>query len=537
MSSLTIHLSSSWPRSRSLGNVWTQTFAKALSYRSATDVVAGEYIILEDGVDSFFTQSEALIAKAGDQGRVCLFLPDSLPTRSFVENSESLLGGEPLAVGVEVASGELLYVAGEAPVVRAFFATLIDFALPGGSRARNTRVGPGDPVDSSGSDFRPHITYYEGHRVSRGAEDFWLAPDEDLPTTIEARAQAEVLVIEKIGPGTLALSRPFSYVRGSISRLGFYARQLEYAPGASDSSREPSASGQLPYSLDDIDVVAVTTDRWESVRWLLRSVREQLGDRVTITVVVQAHTSRRWRGLSRSYRANFLYVDQDFGLSAGRNLAVASTRRRLVFLMDDDFVLDDRCRTLDALEVLSVNPGLSVLGGNLLDVKNFSDGVDLEVSQGFAMEALSGPPRLTWLRLESRPRERIFLDEYTYFERCDIVDNFALFVRKDTFDRGLKWRPELKIMAEHQALYVDALDLDNVLVARTNALRVRNVRIQNLRYRLMRFRPRFFSLWFDAQELSSFEVLGRFGRFRDTGGFHHSVNYHPHFSWQIHREG
>lgn len=533
MPTRTVHLSTSWPLSTSLGNGWTQAFTTVASRYWDTALVAGHYISCERGVADFLAQSDALLASSGDEDWVFVLFPNVLPTRAFARNSLALLAEEKVVAGVEGSSGELLYVAGRSREVRDFTSLLDEVASPPGFRLPEIPFGSEELVGSTGVVMRPEIIRHEPNKVLRGDEAYWGDPDEDLPVKLVADTEAELVLIRPNSRENLALSQPFSYITKSINRLGFFARELTHSAPFQGPDGEPGKSGGRVYSLDDVDVVAVTTDRWESVKWLLSSVREQIGPRVTITVVVQARKSPRWVGLSRKFHANFLYVDSDYGLSAGRNLAVAATHRPLVFLMDDDFVLDERCRIQAALDILSTNQDLSVLGGNLLDVKHFADSISDEVSQGFAMECLTGPPELTWLRLESRPRERVFVNHSDYLERCDIVDNFAIFVRKTTFDRGLKWRAELKITAEHQAFYVDALQLGDIAVARTNTLRVRNVRIQTVRYRIMRYRRSFFYLWFSLQGLNSFEIIGRLGRISDVAGDHYTMSFHPKFSWKL----
>lgn len=207
------------------------------------------------------------------------------------------------------------------------------------------------------------------------------------------------------------------------------------------------------------------------------------------------------------------------GLSESRNIAVEAGSRPLVWLMDDDFQLDTRCRAETALQLLSDHPGIDVLAGNLLDALHWSAPLEDEMSQGFAMRLARRPPNVLWIRVEDLPRRRQFVDSCTYLEAADIVDNFAIFRRETTFRRGFSWNPALKINAEHQDLFLKFWDSGTVRVMRTNALRVRNVRVQPPRYRVLRKRENeFFPEFFRSHAMDSFRILGGWQRVLCTDG-------------------
>jgi hypothetical protein len=177
--------------------------------------------------------------------------------------------------------------------------------------------------------------------------------------------------------------------------------------------------------------------------------------------------------------------------------------------MDDDFFLDERCRLEAALRIMEARPDLAVLGGNLLDVETWTSPREAEISQGFSMHMIRGGDRVVWLRLEDAPRVRNFVNPVDYYELCDIVDNFALIRREKVFDSGVFWNPALKIGAEHQDLYIRLQRQTNALVARTNALKVRNVRVQSRRFKIMRGRvDTYFRLFMRDLGLRSFSIVG-----------------------------
>lgn len=303
---------------------------------------------------------------------------------------------------------------------------------------------------------------------------------------------------------------PLEFFLNEPTPIGAYGRLLR---DGAENSKVSDCDSTTSLTLTDVDIIAVTTNRWRCIRELLRSIRSRLGDAPTVTVVAQTPSSPAWKYLAKRFDTRIIHVEDDFGLSASRNAAVEVTHRPLVWLMDDDFQLDERCRTQDALRIMSAQPTIDVLGGNLLDVSGWSAPREAEQSQSFAMRALRDQKHLTWIRLEDSPRERYFCDYSTYVEYCDIVDNFAIFRRETTFDRGVRWNQLLKINSEHQDLYLKLLNFQDVTVARTNALKVRNVRIQSSNYRRMRSRQHeFFGHFFRAHELSSFRILGGWAR-------------------------
>jgi len=324
------------------------------------------------------------------------------------------------------------------------------------------------------------------------------------------------LTYEPHQPSDSSIRLPLAHHLKAPSILGSYARLMATT---TEPAVKRSASSMRDWTLADVDIIAVTTDRWRSVRHLLKSIRENLGHEPAVTVVAQTRPTARWRYLARRYRARLIHVENDLGLSASRNTAVRATSRPLVWLMDDDFQIDARCRFKDALSILSNQEDLDVLGGNLLDVPAWSTPREKEQSQGFAMKRVQAGPNLLWVRLEDIPRDRRFVDPWTYLEYCDIVDNFAMFRRETTFGRGLQWNPELKINGEHQDLYLTFLAFGGITVARTNALKVRNVRVQSRRYRRLRSREdEFFSRFLRAQSLTSFKILGDWERILSEDG-------------------
>ena len=329
--------------------------------------------------------------------------------------------------------------------------------------------------------------------------DSWYMPEEKLSGLLGFR-------VDWSAQSPATLRRPLALLARDNSPLGAFFR-LTF-PATDHVPVAPESAG-VQYRLSDIDVIAVTTERWRSVWQLLKSIRKQLGSEARTTVIVQAPSRFRWRWLRNRYGARIIHVARDTGLAESRNIAVRATDRPVIFLMDDDFQLDQRCRIDSALSIFNAFPDLAVLGGNLLDVLHWSDPRESEQSQGFAMRLIGAPPVVRWLRLEDAPRDRRFTNPTDYFEFCDIVDNFALIRRSEVFDKGVWWNSALKIGAEHQDLYLRLAAKTGARVARTNALKVRNVRVQDRRFRALRNRTnRFFVRFFEDLQLKSFEIVG-----------------------------
>jgi glycosyltransferase involved in cell wall biosynthesis len=370
-------------------------------------------------------------------------------------------------------------------------------------------------AESSG-EFAAHLVHTQNILRSEKADsgDFFTAQDAWFQSEKKLREILFVRIEWTSLPSEFA-ALPFWYLKGANSPIGVMARL------AQPTSPEPYETGvplRDPLTPSDIDVVAVTTHRYSNVRELVRSIRRQLGDSLRITVVIQSKKTWKWTRLGRRYKANFLHVEEDRGLSWSRNHGVRHTDRRLVFLMDDDFQIDDRCRLVDALAIMNRCPSISVLAGNLLDVGRFKASRDEEISQSYAMHLHEEGSSATWYRVQDGPRERVFLSPTDYIEHVDIVDNFALIRREDTFDRGVFWNPELKISAEHPDIYMRMKRLGGIKIARTNALKVRNVRLQDRKFRLMRQRRDFTRVFLRYWSLKSFVVVGEFSSFLASDG-------------------
>lgn len=346
----------------------------------------------------------------------------------------------------------------------------------------------------------------------------WLFKPNDswwLPRSRRNQLMLAKVDWERLSP--TYLSRPMWFLERDNCPMGALLRLIDGPKHRKSLDESPPAQDYRPR---DIDVIAVTTDRYSCVKELLKSLRHFLPSELRITIVVQTPSNRRWRRLASRFDARFLHVDNDSGLAWSRNLALSSTDRPLVFLMDDDFQVDKRCRLEDALAILNGQQDIAVLGGNLLDTHHWGDPESAEVSQGFAMTMLSETPDVVWRRLEDAPRERNYVDPFDYFEYCDIVDNFALFRRSAVFEK-VQWNPALKIGAEHQDLYIRMKHWNIARVARTNTLKVRNVRVQSRRFRTMRSRiDKYFSRFFTDLNLRSFQIVGERRRVLAQDGGH-----------------
>lgn len=437
----------------------------------------------------------------GSEPILVLMAPDHLPLQPARALAASLGQGRVRAVRSAEHDGVIAAIGSAASLRR--------ISADGSTTSRN---GAADAIEQApiGDD----LILDTGRKDDSGLfdpDDAWHLPDATIRSFAFVRLSGRPLAAARA-------ALPFEFILGLNAPIGALARSLQDGGVGRPVRGVPSR-----LSRSDIDVIAVTTDRYRCVAELLGSIRTVLGSDPTVTVVVQAPSSLRWRRLARRHDATLVHVEADSGLAWSRNLAVDLTSRPLVLLMDDDFQLDERCRIDDALAILDHRPDITVLGGNLLDVDTWSDGRDREVSQGFAMRLIGGPPDVVWLRLEDAPRRREFVSLADYIEVADIVDNFALFRRSEVFDRGVRWNPALKIGAEHQDLYIRLRALGDARsgVARTNALKVRNVRVQSPGFRRLRGRTdQFFAIFFRDLGLSSFRIVGERLRVRSEDGGH-----------------
>lgn len=356
---------------------------------------------------------------------------------------------------------------------------------------------------------------------------------DDFIATTESLQEKQLISLD--GPHENCLSSheiDFDWLTRQASVMGALARVVLPTTSPNFSLVDNDSAG-----FDEVDVIGVTTNRYRSVRELLRSIRSYWGWEVNICLVAQTPQTARWSALATKFKAEIVHVAKDTGLSASRNIAVDRTHRPIVFLVDDDFQIDDRSKLKEALTILAHRPEVSILGGNLLDVAHWRTPRSREVSQGFAMRLIPSRKSVRWLRLEDAPRNREFISGSAYIEECDIVDNFAAFKRQAVFDRGIRWNNRLKIGAEHQDFYIRVQRAGNIRVFRTNLLKVRNVRIQPPTFRKMRSRADlFFSAFFKDLGLDGFEIVGERERgiAQDGGSIHiprdgRMLSYHDDF--------
>jgi hypothetical protein len=334
-------------------------------------------------------------------------------------------------------------------------------------------------------------------------------PDENLgPNSMKWPE----LALARIGDCSLFehLHKPLGHLLNSPSQLGIVLRRTFPSQIPIHPTQTPSQnSGPPTFGPENVHIIFVTTERLGSVRLLLKSIRKFWGWGIQVSCVVQRPPNNAWIRLGKRFDFEILFVQRDLGLAASRNLLVEKNSADLIFLMDDDFQIDERANLDVCLDIMAKRPEIQVLGGNLLDVTRGSAPRKEEISQGFAMRMKKRFPEVVWLRLENSVRKRIFTDEIYYIEECDIVDNFAIF-RKDYFGSAeVFWNPRLKIGAEHQDLYIRASDKGIGGIYRTNALRVRNVRVQDRKFRHLRQRTNhFFRIFFQDLDLKGFEILG-----------------------------
>jgi hypothetical protein len=417
---------------------------------------------------------------------------------------------------------------------------LVDSLLPVGNffQEVSARISSNRPLAGiNAGSGRVLFWYYpnaeESQSVGSSTFNFMLPPDTWIISPSEMLLERNpdagelMLIDEDLGPSSADwasvvlgqigecethehLHRPLRHLLETPSPIGILLRRTfpdQISRGS--KSRTAIEDSSSPFGPEDVHIITVTTERLKSVRKLLASIRTFWGWKIPVSCVVQRSPSKEWIRLGKKYDCELVFVERDLGLAASRNLLVEKVSENLIFLMDDDFEIDERSRLDVGLKIFDLHPEVNVLGGNLLDVRRHNAPRSQEVSQGFAMRMLKRLPEVVWLRLEDGPRKREFIDELYYVEECDIVDNFAIFRREFFSSPEIHWNPELKIGAEHQDLYIRCWDSAARGIYRTNALRVRNVRIQDQKFRGLRQRTnQFFPKFFRALNLAGFEIIG-----------------------------
>lgn len=184
-------------------------------------------------------------------------------------------------------------------------------------------------------------------------------------------------------------------------------------------------------------------------------------------------------------------IEQDRGLSFGRNYLLDRVSTEYFVLLDDDFVFDSRTNITGALEILK-KKNLDILGGY---IRNFT------VQSGFVSLA-----KLTIQNITNYDNPANYLGEFRYSEEdhvlhvermrhhfpdyweTDIVLNFFI-AKTDVIRDKNRWDEELKLQ-EHTAFFYKA-KLNGLKVAFSNIFSVQHKPVRTKDYGTFRNRDYF----------------------------------------------
>lgn len=190
--------------------------------------------------------------------------------------------------------------------------------------------------------------------------------------------------------------------------------------------------------LGEVDFVVKTFKRYDCLDNLLKSILKYYPE-AKITIAddneeIDSQFYAKWKG---KLDVELLRMPFDSGLSAGRNNLVRSTKRKYIFLLDDDFIFTSQTRLEKFYNFMEEKKEAGVIGGCCIENKrdlhyeyliSIKNGVFTQLPDGNNFEVIAG----------------------TTVKKTDSVLNFALF-RRQLFEDVL-WDPELKV-AEHANFY------------------------------------------------------------------------------------
>ena len=298
-----------------------------------------------------------------------------------------------------------------------------------------------------------------------------------------------------------------------------FRRLLDSEVYSSQQGEAGTNRSRKKLKFEDIRIIFTTVDRPESCEGFLKSIRANIDQAIEISFVVQASSQQAripYQEMSERYRADVIFVEDDFGLSAARNLAVRSTEEPVIFLCDDDFVFTDRTRLDLAMQIFEENPNIVVLGGlfenyyyehnNELKNKDFSS-FDHKI-----IRFKNLPNSVVFLPSVYTDCERRYVDHEIYFRYTDTVNNFALIDRSVFSDLGVFWDDNFKIMAEHEDFYLSLeqkIKNTDLKIAYTNALVVEHHRKTNPDFEQKRSRTESLKECLEKWKVTSFIFPGK----------------------------
>ena len=129
-----------------------------------------------------------------------------------------------------------------------------------------------------------------------------FASDDTWHEAEASMRQRMFLAFDPDSLSDLHRSIPLDFYHNEPSPIGAYARLLQ---GSLEPSGHFSKERHPDFTFSDVDIVAVTLNRWRCVQELLHSIRFNFGYEPAITVVAQNRRSLRWTFLRTALPNHF----------------------------------------------------------------------------------------------------------------------------------------------------------------------------------------------------------------------------------------
>ena len=210
--------------------------------------------------------------------------------------------------------------------------------------------------------------------------------------------------------------------------------------------------------MENITFITKTFERPYCVKRLVRSIIRKYPDAKILIADDSVKSCKQYFKRRDLYKnVKVFELDNDCGLSAGRNFLVDKVETKYFVLLDDDFVFDDKSDIGRAIEILE-EKGLDILGGYF---RNYIYVRDIETFLKFLIQKANKheTPGNYMGSIHFNENTKVLIvdyvrDRFPRYEDTDIVHNF--FVAKtNSVKKHNRWDNDLKLQ-EHTPFFYSA---------------------------------------------------------------------------------
>ncbi|HVY15495.1 MAG TPA: polysaccharide deacetylase family protein [Rhodopila sp.] len=214
---------------------------------------------------------------------------------------------------------------------------------------------------------------------------------------------------------------------------------------------------------ESISICVGTVRRPYCIQRFINSVRANFPD-IAIVVGDQDPPNPHLHAFYEARRAQVVYVEEDAGVGAARNAAIAQIQTKYILFCDDDFVFSQETRLDGPLRILEHDASIDIVGGLVRDIVGGIDASTARVRRWEHFFTLDRKRRILMSTyIDAFTPKRREVDGVPYF-LADTVLNWKL-ARRSAFDRGAGWDPQFKCNGEHSDFYLNIKENTDIGVA------------------------------------------------------------------------